>query len=71
MVRLIEIPDCPALWRFQSTISELIEEAADACPVEVIKFELIADEAETEAPAEAPAVEAAVETAPAAAAVGT
>ena len=44
---------------------EIILEAAEACPVEVIKFELVSDGAETEEVAEAPAVEVAA--APAAA----
>ena len=51
-------------------IRDSILEAAEACPVEVIKFELVADGAETEVVAEAPAAEAAVEAAPAAVAVG-
>ena len=50
--------------------ADIILEAAEACPVEVIKFELVADGAETEDVAEAPAAEAAVEAAPAAVAVG-
>jgi len=50
--------------------ADIILEAAEACPVEVIKFELVADGAETEDVAEAPAAEAAVEVAPAAIAVG-
>lgn len=50
--------------------ADIILEAAEACPVEVIKFELVADGAETEDVAEAPAAESAVEAAPAAVAVG-
>ena len=50
--------------------ADIILEAAEACPVEVIKFELVADGAETEDVAEVPAAEAAVEVAPAAIAVG-
>ena len=50
--------------------ADIILEAAEACPVEVIKFELVADGAETEDVAEAPAAQAAVEAAPAAVAVG-
>ena len=50
--------------------ADIILEAAEACPVEVIKFELVADGAETEDVAEVPAAEAAVEAAPAAIAVG-
>ena len=60
----------PLSGDFGTQYADIILEAAEACPVEVIKFELIADEAETEAAAEAPAVEAAVEAAPAAVAVG-
>ena len=59
----------PLSGDFGTQYADIILEAAEACPVEVIKFELIADEAETEAAAEAPAVEAA-EAAPAAVAVG-
>jgi flavodoxin/succinate dehydrogenase/fumarate reductase-like Fe-S protein len=44
---------------------EIILEAAEACPVEVIKFELVSDGAETEEVADAPVVEVAA--APAAA----
>ena len=44
---------------------EIILEAAEACPVEVIKFELVSDGAETEEVAQAPAAEVAA--APAAA----
>jgi len=50
--------------------ADIILEAAEACPVEVIKFELVADGAETEDVAEVPAAEAAVEAAPAAISVG-
>ena len=46
---------------FRAEYSELIEEAADACPVEIIKFEYAGGAVEAEAPVEA----AAVETAPA------
>ena len=60
----------PLSGDFGTQYADIILEAAEACPVEVIKFELIADGAETEVAAEAPAVEAAVETAPAAVAVG-
>ncbi len=60
----------PLSGDFGTQYADIILEAAEACPVEVIKFELIADGAETEAAAEAPAVEAAVEAAPAAVAVG-
>ena len=45
--------------------ADIILEAAEACPVEVIKFELVSDGAETEEVVEAPAAEVAV--APAAA----
>ncbi|MEC7254027.1 MAG: flavodoxin domain-containing protein [Candidatus Thermoplasmatota archaeon] len=60
----------PLSGDFGTQYADIILEAAEACPVEVIKFELIADGAETEVAAEAPAVEAAVEAAPAAVAVG-
>ena len=60
----------PLSGDFGTSYADIILEAAEACPVEVIKFELVADGAETEAVAEAPAVEAAVEAAPAAVAVG-
>ena len=46
---------------FRAEYSELIEEAADACPVEIIKFEYAGGAVEAEDPVEA----AAVETAPA------
>ena len=45
--------------------ADIILEAAEACPVEVIKFELVSDGAETEEVVEAPAAEVAA--APAAA----
>ena len=60
----------PLSGDFGTSYADIILEAAEACPVEVIKFELVADGAETEAVAEAPAAEAAVEAAPAAVAVG-
>lgn len=60
----------PLSGDFGTQYADIILEAAEACPVEVIKFELIADGAETEVAAEAPAVEAAIEAAPAAVAVG-
>ena len=60
----------PLSGDFGTQYADIILEAAEACPVEVIKFELVADGAETEAVAEAPAAEVAVETAPAAVAVG-
>ena len=60
----------PLSGDFGTQYADIILEAAEACPVEVIKFELVADGAETEAAAEAPAAEAAVEAAPAAVAVG-
>ena len=60
----------PLSGDFGTSYADIILEAAEACPVEVIKFELVADGAETEVVAEAPAAEAAVEAAPAAVAVG-
>ncbi|DAC42204.1 MAG TPA: hypothetical protein D7I00_01740, partial [Candidatus Poseidoniales archaeon] len=60
----------PLSGDFGTQYADIILEAAEACPVEVIKFELVSDGAETEVAAEAPAVEAAVEAAPAAIAVG-
>ncbi|MCH1527499.1 MAG: flavodoxin domain-containing protein [Candidatus Poseidoniaceae archaeon] len=42
---------------FRIEYSELIEEAADACPVEIIKFEFEGGAAEVETVAEAPAAE--------------
>lgn len=60
----------PLSGDFGTSYADIILEAAEACPVEVIKFELVADGAETEAVAEAPAAEAAAEAAPAAVAVG-
>ena len=60
----------PLSGDFGTSYADIILEAAEACPVEVIKFELVADGAETEAVPEAPAAEAAVEAAPAAVAVG-
>ena len=60
----------PLSGDFGTSYADIILEAAEACPVEVIKFELVADGAETEAVAEAPAAEAAVEALPAAVAVG-
>ena len=60
----------PLTGDFGTQYADIILEAAEACPVEVIKFELVADGAETEAAAEAPAAELAVEAAPAAVAVG-
>ena len=44
---------------FRAEYSELIEEAADACPVEIIKFEYAGGAVEAEAPVEAVAVETA------------
>jgi flavodoxin/succinate dehydrogenase/fumarate reductase-like Fe-S protein/ferredoxin len=60
----------PLSGDFGTSYADIILEAAEACPVEVIKFELVADGAETEVVAEAPAAEVAVEAAPAAVAVG-
>ena len=60
----------PLSGDFGTSYADIILEAAEACPVEVIKFETVADGAETEVVAEAPAAEAAVEAAPAAVAVG-
>ena len=60
----------PLSGDFGTQYADIILEAAEACPVEVVKFELVSDGAETEVAAEAPAVEAAVEAAPAAIAVG-
>jgi flavodoxin/succinate dehydrogenase/fumarate reductase-like Fe-S protein/ferredoxin len=45
---------------FRSEYSELIEEAADACPVEIIKFEYEGGSVEVEPQEAAPAVEAVV-----------
>lgn len=54
----------PMVGSLGADYGEMILEAAEACPVEVIKFELVSDGAE--APAEAaPAAELAVEAAPA------
>ena len=44
----------PLSGDFGTQYADIILEAAEACPVEVIKFELVADGAETEAVAEAP-----------------
>lgn len=56
----------PMVGSLGADYGEMILEAAEACPVEVIKFELVSDGAE--APVEAaPAAELAVEAAPAAA----
>jgi flavodoxin/succinate dehydrogenase/fumarate reductase-like Fe-S protein/ferredoxin len=60
----------PLSGDFGTSYADIILEAAEACPVEVIKFELVADGAETEVVAEAPAAEVAVEAAPVAVAVG-
>ena len=60
----------PLSGDFGTSYADIILEAAEACPVEVIKFELVADGAETEVVAEAPAAEVAVEATPAAVAVG-
>ena len=44
----------PLSGDFGTQYADIILEAPEACPVEVIKFELVADGAETEAVAEAP-----------------
>ena len=46
----------PLSGDFGTQYADIILEAAEACPVEVIKFELVADGAETEAVAEAPSL---------------
>jgi succinate dehydrogenase/fumarate reductase-like Fe-S protein/flavodoxin len=56
----------PMLGTLGAEYGEMILEAAEACPVEVIKFELVTDGAEVVAEV-APAAEMAVEAAPAAA----